>query len=91
MVSAWCGGSSIPLGYGTNAIFYQTEYLSQTTAKYVAFVKHFTKIVKYEFARLDSGLTLTNSTELGNYDDFFLGANNDYFVVKGQKLEYHKF
>jgi hypothetical protein len=91
MVSAWYGGSSIPLGYGTNAIFYQTEYLTQTTAKYVAFVKHFTKIIKYEFARLSSGLTLTNSTELGNYDDFFLGANNDYFVVKGQKLEYHKF
>ena len=83
---------NINLGYGTSARLYY-DYLT-TASNYAlnVFIKRYDKIVKY-YITLDStnGYVIQSITEVGSYEDFFLGAKDDYFVVKNGKLNYHFF
>ena len=50
------------------------------------------KIVEYNISyKTGVGFTVNSIKEIGSYDDFFLGAKGDYFVVKNGKLQYHYF
>lgn len=80
------------LCYGTIARCYYTRYEDGYDFDVKIYVKQFDKILEYLVTTdRTNGLQIANSTEMGSYEDFFLGANNDYFVVKGGKLSYHRF
>ncbi|MGN1212711.1 MAG: hypothetical protein ACI4TZ_01595, partial [Christensenellales bacterium] len=78
--------------YGTMARVYYDYLTSTSNYALNVFVKKFDKIVKY-YITFDTpnGYIIQSTTEVGSYDDFFLGAKNDYFVVKNGKLNYHFF
>lgn len=81
---------TINLGYGTIARLYYHYLNTINDYGLNVFVKKFDKIVKYNLTfNSTSGYTINSITELGSYDDFFLGAKNDYFAVKNGKLNYH--
>lgn len=71
---------------------YITNFVTYYNYTMEIYYKQFNKILKCTVSRTSNGFEQQGSTiEMGTYDDFFLGNNNDYFVVKGKKLEYHKF
>lgn len=83
---------SVDLGYGTSARAYYYDYISRANYKMKVFIKRFDKIVLYDIKYTTATKFDINSiTEIGSYEDFFLGAKNDYFAVKGNKLSYHFF
>lgn len=83
---------NINLGYGTMARVYYDYLTSTSNYALNVFVKKFDKIVKY-YVTFDTpnGYIIQSITEVGSYDDFFLGAKDDYFVVKNGQLNYHFF
>lgn len=83
--------NNINLGYGTVAKMYYTYITSSSIFGAKVFVKRYDKIVEYDLSYTSSGFTINSITELGSYDDFFYGANNDYFIVRNGKLTYHVF
>ena len=54
------------------------------------FYKHYDKILKTRVRFSNSTYTLMSTEEIGAYEEYFEGVNNDYFVVKNGVLEYHK-
>ena len=71
---------------------YITSFASTSDFVVEIYYKNFEKILKCVVKRTSSGFEqVGETTELGTYQDFFLGNNNDYFVVKNKKLEYHNF
>lgn len=77
------------LGKGQLLEFY--SFGNSSALNYVVIAKIFNDVVKFKINNNASGnLTLESSEVLGYYDHFFLGANNDYFVVKNNKLYYYK-
>lgn len=83
---------TISLGYGTNIRAYYKNYKNENSYDLSVFVTKFDKIVNYDITFLktaDIPYTINSTTEIGSYDDYFEGANNDYFVVKGGKLQHY--
>ena len=83
---------TISLGYGTNIRTYYKNYKNENSYDLSVFVTKFDKIVNYDITFLktaDIPYTINSTTEIGSYDDYFEGANNDYFVVKGGKLQHY--
>lgn len=83
---------TISLGYGTNIRAYYKNYKNENSYDLSVFVTKFDKIVNYDLTFLktaDTPYTINSTTEIGSYDDYFEGANNDYFVVKGGKLQHY--
>lgn len=83
---------TISLGYGTNIRAYYKSFTSENSYELTVFVTKFDKIVNYDITYLktaDTPYTINSTTEIGSYDDYFEGANNDYFVVKGGKLQHY--
>lgn len=55
------------------------------------FAKIYNQVVKFVITRNSSNeLEIQSQQVLGNYDYYFPGLNNDYFVVKDNKLCYYK-
>lgn len=83
---------TISLGYGTNVRAYLKNYKNENSYDLTVFVTKFDKIVNYDITFLktaDTPYVINSTTEIGSYDDYFEGANNDYFVVKGGKLQHY--
>ena len=83
---------TISLGYGTNIRAYYKSFTSENSYELTVFVTKFDKIVNYNITFLktaDTPYTINSTTEIGSYDDYFEGANNDYFVVKSGKLQHY--
>ena len=54
-------------------------------------VKVYNDTIKYVITKDKSGnLVLDSTINLGHYDQYFLGVDNDYFAIKGNKLYYFK-
>ena len=87
------GSSSVTLdlGFGKNQHCYFDNPTNQV-APMICYYNHFGKIIKKEFNYTAStrAYAITNTEEIGSYDEYFEGVNNDYFVVKNGALEYHK-
>ena len=83
---------NVCLGYGTMARVFLKSLTSTYNFAVDVYIKRFDKIVKYEihFSSLSTGYVIDSMTTIGSYDDFVLGASNDYFVIKNGVLEYHK-
>ena len=83
---------NVCLGYGTSARVFLKSLTSSYNFAVDVYIKRFDKIVKYEvhMSSLSTGYVIDNITTIGSYDDFVLGANDDYFVIKNGVLEYHK-
>ena len=79
------------LGYFSDATFYVTSVDTINTFSVVCFLKRFDKIIRREYHLSSNGVELLSELEMGSYDKFFLMQNNDYFVVKSNQLEYHRF
>ena len=76
--------------FGTCPHVYYESY-SSTITIFNVFVKHYDKIVKHRIQYSSSSrFSLLSSEEIGSYEEYFEGANNDYFVVKNGRLSYHK-
>lgn len=82
---------NISLGYATDATLFLTSYTNSNTFGLVAFLKVFDKIIKKEIQCTNATFSITSTQQIGNYDKFYLMPNNDYFVVRNDALEYHKF
>ena len=83
---------TISLGYGTNIRAYYKSFTSENSYELTVFVTKFDKIVNYDITYLktaDTPYTINSTIEIGSYDDYFEGANNDYFVVKNGKLQHY--
>ena len=83
----------VELPFGTKNHFYITNKTG-TTYDMIVYSKHYEKIISYNLT-YDTSTKITtfnnNSIiEIGSYEEYFEGANNDYFVVKNGVLEYHK-
>ena len=77
-------------GFGTHNHLYIDSH--QTTyATLSCYSKYFDKIIKrkYNYEKF-TGFSLASTEEIGAYEEYFEGVNNDYFVVKNGVLEYHK-
>ena len=83
---------NLNLGYATYARAYLKNYVSSRQFGIDVYLKRFDKIVKYDVEYTNSsGFVVNSTTTIGSYDDFILGGNDDYFVIKNHVLEYHKF
>lgn len=83
---------TISLGYGTNVRAYLKNYKNENSYDLTVFVTKFDKIVNYDITFIktaDTPYVINSTTEIGSYDDYFEGANNDYFVVKNGKLQHY--
>lgn len=81
---------SLNIGLGTNVHFYYKSY-NDDIILFDCYMKYYDKIIKKTISFTNTnGFSITSSTEIGAYEEYFEGANNDYFVVKAGKLEYHK-
>ena len=76
---------------GTNPKIYIESRNPNSSMNIVLYFNYFDKIVQMKYIDHRS-IFLTNGTAkvIGQYEDFFLGANNDYFCVKNGKLYYFK-
>ena len=83
--------SQLTIGKGTNAHSYILVQDANNPV-FTCYAKLYNKIIKYDylFTWGTKSFTLTATTEIGAYDEYFEGVNNDYFVVKNGVLEYHK-
>ena len=79
------------MGFGKNQHCYYNNP-NTSVVPMICFCNYYGKILKKEFQynASDREYVLTNTTEIGAYDEYFEGVNNDYFVVKNGALEYHK-
>ena len=77
-------------GFGVNPHCYMAE-TDSTQTYFDLYYKYYDKIIKKRFKQNSSNYYSTISTEeIGKYEEYFKGANNDYFVVKNGKLCYYK-
>ena len=81
----------INLGKGINLHCYY-ENITSSRIFICCFAKYYNKIINYRFRyNLVSGtMTLLSPTSIGCYEEYFEGANNDYFIVKNGILKYYK-
>lgn len=77
----------IELPFGINPTLYM---LNKEKNQYALFSKVGNQIVKYEISFAPGKLTLLNTSVVGYYDKYFMGANNDYFILKDNKIHYYK-
>lgn len=82
------------LGNFTDATLYACK-IADSLWEYnvVCYLKYFDRIIKKQltFSTRTRAFTLLSTEEVGYYDKFFLLPNNDYVVLKNNKLEYHLF
>ena len=83
--------NNLTLGFGSNFHAY-IESMSGKVIYMSCYSKYYDKIIKrnYQFNSNTGVFTLLSTEEIGAYEEYFEGVNNDYFVVKNGKLEYHK-
>ena len=69
------------------------SYTNATNYILEVYFRRYNRILKQQIKRSGtSNFSLLGDTvDIGVYEDFFLGSNNDYFVVLNNQLEYHKF
>lgn len=79
--------NSCNIGKGVLIEVYSYGY-SPITINVIA--KVFNTVIKFVLAFQSGNLTIISKTVLGYYDFYFIGANNDYFIVKYNKLCYYK-
>lgn len=56
---------------------------------YTVYTQVYNQIVKF-VVKYNGNLSVLSSQVVGTYDNYFEGVNNDYFVVKDNKLYYYK-
>lgn len=81
---------NINIGYGKNVIAYYYDFVSANNYKFEVYLNVYGKIICKKYSLLNNQVTLISSTEVGNYDYYFKGINNDYFVVKDNVLTFYK-
>lgn len=81
----------LELGYGHSASVYVTNEVDYKNASLEVYLKYYDKIICYKVELVAQVLNLIEVTEVGHYDKYFKMPNNDYFVVRGKTLTYHKF
>ena len=82
--------STFNLGFGTNCHIYFTN-TTNNSCTMSCFMKYYDKIIRRDISwSQNDGFLLLNTIEIGEYEEYFEGANNDYFVVKHGKLKYYK-
>ena len=75
-----------------NPKIYVTSYTSASKYTLDVYYRYYDRILKKTINFTSSGYTQVGDTQdIGIYENFFLGSNNDYFVIKNNVLEYHKF
>lgn len=82
---------SFELGYFTDATLYLHDYEDSKKYYLTCYLKKFDKIIKKEIEYNNKVFSLLDTVEIGAYDKFFQMSNNDYFVIKNNQLNYHKF
>lgn len=81
---------SINIGMGTNPHLYIKSF-DKDSAEFECYFKYYDKIIRKDISYTkNNGFELISTTEIGAYEEYFEGVNNDYFVVRAGKLEYHK-
>ncbi|MGN1221892.1 MAG: hypothetical protein ACI4TT_01495 [Christensenellales bacterium] len=84
--------NNFSLGYGTHVRVFLTQMRSSIDYDLKVYVKKYEKLVEYDITyNSTSGTTINKITDIGTYDDIFIGPKNDYFAVKGGVLSYHFF
>ena len=81
--------SIIEVGKGSKAKLYFNQ-IDSSTYDLDCYYKYFDKIIKTTVRYSGNTPTISSQIEIGVYEEYFEGANNDYFVVKNGILEYHK-
>ena len=64
--------------------------MGNSLTEFNVYVKVIDKLVKHHVKYVSNVLTLMSSEVIGDYDCYFEGVNDDYFVVKNNKLYYYK-
>lgn len=81
--------SSIPFFVGFGRLL-ELYALDTTFSTLYMIVEQYGKILQYKLNILSNKLDSTEIVVLGNYDYYFPGIDNDYFVIKNNKLYYYK-
>ena len=82
--------NSYALGFGINGRTY-LKNMSSYNCEATCYYKYFNKMIKKEITfNPNNGVTVTSTQEIGPYEEYFEGLNNDYFAVKHGKLRYFK-
>lgn len=82
---------TLSLGYGSFARAYISGNSTVQTGLLIdVYIKHYDKIIKKAIKLSGSTATILSTEVIGSYEDYFRGANNDYFVVKNGQLLYYK-
>ena len=69
--------------------YYNT--ISNSVSTFKTYFKHYDKILCANWQYSSStGIQLNSTEEIGAYEEYWPGVNNDYFVVKNGELKYHK-
>ena len=88
--SYYSSAPDFSIGFGTRNHSYFKQ-ITTTQWDMVCFSKYYDRIIKREFSyNTSTGYSLGQTQEVGAYEEYFEGANNDYFVVKNGKLKYYK-
>lgn len=77
------------IGIGINGTTYLDDlilYKCSTTC----YFKFFDKMLRIKLNTYTKTITINSTEEIGPYEKYFDGINNDYFVVKNGKLKYFK-
>jgi len=81
----------LKVGNGTNAKGYVVDPVNRV---YDIFYNNFSKTIRVRVKYVKSPGTekyeIVEKKEIGSYQDYFRGANNDYFVIKDGKILYYK-
>lgn len=87
---------TVQIQYGSNKLIFESGILLHAYSSYISNCFHYTiyvnvygKIVKH-IIKYNLSFTLLSSEVVGDYDNYFEGVNNDYFIVKNNKLYYYK-
>ena len=81
---------TMDLGFGTRNHLYCNNQ-NPNLVYLTCYSKFYDKIIKKCYTYVNANTyELTSTESIGAYEEYFEGINNDYFVVKNNKLEYHK-
>lgn len=83
------GTKSFPIGIGSNGTIY-LDYIKVYNCDATCYYKYFDKMIRTKLNTKTTEITILSTYEIGPYEKYFDGINNDYFVVKNGKLKYFK-
>ena len=88
LLHAYSSATAYNIGFSTDLTMYVSSITS--TTKYVldCYMKVYDKIIKKCVEYNNGTYTILSTTEVGAYDKYFRGKNNDYFVVNDNVLKY---